>query len=349
MNDTDIARRKTDHIQLALEQGERRPGVATGFETVRFAHCALPELALGEVDVTARLLGHALKAPLLISSMTGGPAEAGAVNARLAEAAQELGIALAVGSQRVALEGGGEAGFDRRLRGRMPGVPLLANLGAAQLNLGYGADEARRAVEMIGADALIIHLNPLQEAVQPEGDRDWRGLLAAITRLVPAVPVPVVVKEVGAGISGAVARRLVEAGVRAIDVAGAGGTSWAEIEAGRTADPHDRAVAMTFADWGIPTAIAIRQVRAACPGVELIGSGGLRTGLDVAKAIRLGADVAGLAAGFLRAGTISTEAVVATGRRIIQELRIACFCTGSANLAALRQAELVPADPGAVV
>jgi isopentenyl-diphosphate delta-isomerase len=218
----------------------------------------------------------------------------------------------------------------------------LANLGAAQLREADGLDLARRAVEALEADALIVHLNPLQEAVQPEGDRDWSGILAQIARAVRTVGVPIVVKEVGSGLSASVACALVDAGVAAIDVAGAGGTSWAAVEGARASDPADRAVAMAFADWGIPTPLSVQAVRKALPAVTLIASGGIRDGVDVAKAIRLGADIAGQAAGVLRAAALSTEAVVAHFEIVIRQLAVACFCTGSADLAALRQARLLP-------
>ncbi|RIX99627.1 type 2 isopentenyl-diphosphate Delta-isomerase [Aureimonas flava] len=342
--DGGIAGRKGDHLDIVLSPHAAGRRADTGFDAVRFEHVALPEIDLDAIDLGARFLGRTMRAPLLISSMTGGPERAGAINARLAEAAEHLGLALAVGSQRIALEGRGSDGLDRALRRRAPSVPLLANIGAAQLVAGWGVKEARRAVEMIGADALIVHLNPLQEALQPGGDRHWRGVFAAIAALVGAAEFPVVVKEVGAGISGPVARRLAEAGVAAIDVAGAGGTSWAAIEAERTGDPRARAAALLFSDWGIPTAEAIAAVRAACPEAVVIGSGGVRHGLDAARAIRLGADLVGQAAAGLPAADRSTEAVVAHFEQVIAELRIACFCTGSADLAALRRARLLPAQ-----
>ncbi len=343
----DNAGRKSDHIDIVLAAaGHAGSGrTTTGLEAVRFEHCALPELSLAEIDLSAHFLGRRLKAPLLISSMTGGPERAAWINAHLAEAAEDLGIALAVGSQRIAIEGRASGGLDSTLRRRAPSIPILANVGAAQFGLGYGRDEAMRAVEMIEADALIVHLNPLQEAVQAGGDTNWRGLTDRIGALAQELPVPLVVKEVGAGISASLARRLVDLGVSAVDVAGAGGTSWAAVEAERAEDAQLKKTAMVFADWGIPTAQAIVAVRAACPDTVVIGSGGLKTGLDVAKAIRLGADLCGQAAASLAAADRSTEAVVAHFSAVVHEVRIACFCTGSADLAALKQAPLV--DPRA--
>ena len=336
----DIGARKSDHLDIVLSPRLASRQADAGFDRIRFEHCALPELDLDAIDLSTHFLGRRLRAPLLISSMTGGPARAARINAHLAEAAQELGIALGVGSQRIALEGTAFGGLDGSLRARAPDIALLANIGAAQLCTG-GVDLALRAVEMIEADGLIVHLNPLQEAVQAGGDRDWRGVLGAISALTPRLGVPVVVKEVGAGLSAAVARRLVDAGVAVIDVAGAGGTSWAAVEAERAADLTGRRTALAFADWGIPTAAAITAVRAECPDVVLIGSGGVRSGLDAARAIRLGADLVGQAAAGLAGADASAEAAVAHFTGVIDELRIACFCTGSGNLAALRRAPLI--------
>jgi isopentenyl-diphosphate delta-isomerase len=337
---SDLTRRKDQHLDVVLSGAGAGSG-STGFEAVRFAHVALPELDFDAVDLTTTFLGRRLNAPILISSMTGGPSRAEAINARLAEAAQELRIAVAVGSQRVAIESDGVAGLDLAVRRRAPDVPLLANIGAAQLNLGWGVDQARRAVEMIGADALIVHLNPLQEAVQPEGDRNWAGLERRLGDLVRTLGAPVIVKETGAGIGGLVARRLFDLGVAAVDVAGAGGTNWALVEGGRLEDEPTRRLAAAFADWGVPTALAIRQAREAAPEGLIIGSGGVRDGVDAAKAIRLGADLVAQAAGVLQAALISTEAVVGHFELVLRQLRTACFCTASADLAALRKAPLL--------
>ncbi|MGF6312106.1 isopentenyl-diphosphate delta-isomerase [Bradyrhizobium sp. i1.8.4] len=270
----------------------------------------MPELDLTQIDLRASLLGKTMRAPLLISSMTGGMPRAEAINRHLSEAAQALGIALCVGSQRVSLQSRNAQGLTRALRCLAPDIPLLANIGAAQLREADGLDLARRAVDALEADGLIVHLNPLQEAVQPEGDRDWRGVLGQIARAARSV------------------------GVAVIDVADAGGTSWAAVEGERARDAADRAVAIAFADWGIPTPASVQAVRRALPTVKLIASGGIRDGVNVAKAIRLGADIAGQAAGVLRAATVPTEAVVAHFEIVIRQLAVACFCTGSADLAA---------------
>lgn len=336
----DNERRKDQHIDAILNRDVSAHHVTTGFEALRFEHCALPELDLDQVSIETEFLGYKLAAPLLVSSMTGGVRLAGTINHALAEAAQDARIAFAVGSQRVAIEGGSSAGFSA-LRDHAPDVPILANFGAAQLNAGFDGDDARRALDMIGADALIIHLNPLQEAVQAEGDRNWSGLLDKIGALALSIEVPLIVKEVGFGISGSLASRLVDAGVAMIDVAGAGGTSWAAVEAQRAKDPVQRAIAEAFRDWGIPTARALADVRRACPTTYVIASGGIRDGLDAAKAIRLGADLCGLAAPFLEPATRDTAAVRSAVECLTRQLQIVCFATGSANLAALRRAPLL--------
>jgi isopentenyl-diphosphate delta-isomerase len=343
----DIVTRKDEHLNIVLSGAAAGKPGASGFDAVRFEHVALPEMAMDDVDLSTAFLGHELGAPLLISSMTGGVDRAAQINANLAEAAKALNIALAVGSQRVAIETGEMAGFDRSLRDRSGNAPILANFGAAQLKIWNGPDAARRAVEMIGANALIIHVNPLQEALQPGGDRDWSGLLGEIETLTRMADVPIIVKEVGAGISGVLARRLVDAGVAAVDVAGAGGTSWAAVEGARLEEPVARAAAAPFADWGIPTAYAVADARRLCPEATIIASGGIRHGLDVARAIRLGADMAGTAAGVLDAALTSAEAVIEHFQGVIGALRVACFCTGSHTLADLRQARLVQeGEPG---
>jgi isopentenyl-diphosphate delta-isomerase len=336
----DILRRKTEHIDVVLSGLAQGRAGLSGFDAVRLDHVALPELDLDGIDLSTSFLGKRLRAPWLISSMTGGPQRAEPINAALAEAAGMLGIALAVGSQRVALEAAGSVGFDRTLRRRAGNVPILANVGAAQVRTFVLSDQAERALEMIDADALIIHLNPLQEAMQAHGDRDWRGVFDAIAVLVRRLSKPVIVKEVGHGVSGALARRLLDVGVAAIDVAGAGGTNWATVEGARSHDPRTRAIAAAFHDWGIPTVEAIRAVRAAVPQGVVIASGGVRHGVDAAKAIALGADLVGQAAGVLPAAMEGPEAVVRHFDILTAQLRVACFCTGSGDLGQLRMARL---------
>ena len=333
--------RKVDHIRIVLGEDVGAKGVATGFAAYRLPHRALPELDLHAVDTSTTFLGKPMRAPLLISSMTGGAAQAEAINLALAEAAEELGLAMGVGSQRAALNDARLAS-SYQVRRVAPSIPLLANLGAVQLNYGYGVDHCRRAVEMIRADALILHLNPLQEAVQPEGNVNFAGLLGRIEAVCRGLEVPVIVKEVGNGIGAADAKRLVEAGVWGIDVAGAGGTSWSEVERFRQPNDAGARVAATFAGWGLPTSECIREARAALPNVPLIGSGGVRSGLDMAKALALGADIVGTAKpALLEAVNERGAAAVVEGLEVfLRELRIAMFCSGCADLFALRALEI---------
>jgi isopentenyl-diphosphate delta-isomerase len=263
--------------------------------------------------------------------MTGGTQQAKMINFRLAEVAQQYKLAMGVGSQRVAVENP-QVADTFAVRSLAPDILLLANLGAVQLNYSYGLDECLRVVELLQADALILHLNPLQECIQPNGDTNFRGLIDKIYNLCNKIPVPVIAKEVGNGISAAMAQKLIEAGVSAIDVAGAGGTSWAKVESERALNEQQRRLGLTFADWGLPTAECIVDIRAIAPKMPLIASGGLRNGLDVAKAIALGADVAGLAWPFLQAAAESTEAVDALVQLLIAELTTVLFCTGNASL-----------------
>ncbi len=332
--------RKGEHLEIALRGEIDFEGVSTGLERYRFEHCALPEIDLESVDPSTHLFGKYLSAPILISSMVGGIEAAGHINRNLAKAAQSLELAFAVGSQRCAIENPDTA-ETYRVREVAPEIPLFANLGAAQLNCGYGVEECRRAVEMIDADGLILHLNPLQEALQSGGNTDFSGLKWRIEQVCRELALPVIVKEVGCGISGRVARSLVESGVSAIDVAGAGGTSWSRVEGQRAGSEFLKNLAEAFGTWGIPTAECIVGARRAAPDVTLIASGGVRGGLDVAKSIALGADLAGMAAPLIRAADLSLEAVLELLRKIIQELRIAMFCAGCQGLQELRGAVLV--------
>lgn len=326
----ETAARKADHIRINLEE-DVRSALTTGLERYHLVHCALPELNLRDVDTSVEWFGKRLSAPLLISSMTGGTGAAGPINRNLALAAQTAGVAMGVGSQRAALEDPALA-ETFKLRDVAPDIVLLANIGAVQLNYGYGVDACRRAVDMIAADALILHLNTIQEAVQPEGDVNFAGLLGKIEQVARALPVPVIAKEVGWGISGDVARRLADAGVAAIDVAGAGGTSWSQVEMHRAKSERQRAVAAAFVGWGIPTAESLRQVRAAAPELRLIASGGLKDGVDVAKCVALGASLCGLAGPLLRAADQGVEAVVERLGELTDTVRVALFATGCASI-----------------
>jgi isopentenyl-diphosphate delta-isomerase len=331
---TKTQKRKKEHLEICLDTEKVASPSGTGFDRYQFVHCALPELDIDELDLGTTFLGKRLSVPILISSMTGGFDLARKVNRNLAAAAQRLGIAMGVGSQRVAIEAPATAG-SFQVRDVAPDILLLGNLGAVQLNYGYTVEHCRRAVDMIGADALILHLNVLQEAMQPEGNRNFKGLTAKIAEVCRRLNVPVVAKEVGNGISVASALRLHGAGVAAIDIAGKGGTSWSAVETQRAAaqgQPADR----TFADWGIPTEEALVEVRKALPEVPLVASGGMRNGLDIAKAIALGADLAAIGQPLLSPALISSEKVEEFLRGVIYELKVAMLCAGAVNLAALR-------------
>jgi len=327
--------RKAQHLQINLERDVASKGVTAGFEAYAFVHDALPETNLSDVDTSTQFLGKTLKAPLLVSCMTGGTPEATRINQTLARVAQEFGLAMGLGSGRALIESPDSLeSFD--VRELAADVPLLANLGAVQLNKGYGASECNRLIEMLRADALVLHLNPLQEALQPEGDSCFAGLLKKIRKLCKTLKYPVIVKEVGWGIDGATARALFDAGVAAVDVAGAGGTSWSEVERYRIDEAWRAGVAAEFAGWGIPTAQCVRDVRKVAPKQTIIASGGIRSGLDAAKAIALGADLAGLAGPFLRAAAESDGAARHLARELTEVVRIAMFCIGARTVAELR-------------
>ncbi|MDF5709760.1 MAG: type 2 isopentenyl-diphosphate Delta-isomerase [Nostoc sp. S4] len=327
--------RKADHIRICLEEDVQSHQVINGLERYRFTHCCLPELDYSDIKISTNFLGKHLGAPLLISSMTGGTEQAGIINQRLAEVAQHYKIAMGVGSQRVAVEKP-QVADTFAVRKYAPDVLLFANLGAVQLNYKYGLDECLRVVDILEADALILHINPLQECIQSKGDTNFKGLLDNISKVCSQMPVPVIAKEVGNGISAAIAKKLLDAGVTAIDVAGAGGTSWAKVESERAENPLQRRLGNTFADWGLPTAECITSIRAIAPDVPLIASGGLRHGLDVAMAIALGADIAGLAMPFLKAAAVSQTAVAELAEVLIAEITTVLFCTGNATLEQLK-------------
>ncbi len=334
-----LTSRKADHIRINLEE-DVRSTLTTGLEKYRFLHQALPDLDLDRVDLSQTLFHRRVAAPILISSMTGGTLEAGTLNRILAEAAQETGIPMGLGSQRAMLEHP-ELSGTFRVRPYAPDIVLLANLGAVQLNYSYGVEHCQRAVDMAEADALILHFNPLQEAVQPEGDTRFSGLLPKIEQVCRRLSVPVIAKEVGWGFSEQAARQLASAGVRAIDVAGAGGTSWTQVEMHRIKDEHRARVAAAFRNWGIPTAESIRMVRTAAPGLLVFASGGLRDGVDIAKCVALGAQLGGMASPFLKAAAKGTQCVVDTIAEIREEIRICMFAAGADSIASLQSTPLV--------
>lgn len=338
-DNSNTGQRKRDHIRINLQEDVAH-ATTTGLERLRFTHRALPELDLDQIDLSVTFLEHSLRAPLLISSMTGGTPESRHINAQLAEVAQASGIAMGLGSLRAALETPALADTFR-VRAQAPDILLLANLGAVQLNYGYDASHCLRAVELVEADGLILHLNPLQEALQPEGNTRWSGLLPKIEEVCRSLPVPVVAKEVGWGISGETARQLADAGVAAIDVAGAGGTSWSQVEMHRAQGSMSRRVAALFREWGISTVDSLQAVQKAVPHMPLIASGGLRHGLDVAKVIALGASLAGIAGPFLRAAATSSQAVYDLAEELTSALRIAMFAAGAENIGALQSVPLI--------
>jgi isopentenyl-diphosphate delta-isomerase len=327
-------KRKDAHLRLAASD-LAMSGHDAGFDRVRLDHCALPECDLASIDISTEFLGRPVSAPLFIGAMTGGTSHADAINLALADLAQQAGIALAVGSQRASLEAGRSQAM---LRAHAPSIPLIGNLGGVQLAMPGGIDLAKRAVDDLQADALFIHLNPLQEAAQPEGQTDWRHVLSAIESCVRALDVPVMVKEVGAGIGPDVARRLFNVGVHAVDVAGLGGTNWTRIEVARR---DDAALFDPFLDWGLPTVDALCAVRAACPDGRVIASGGIRHGLDVARSLWLGAAFASMAGPVLRALTVDGvqpqdgDAAMTVMNRFMDQLRLAMFLTGAPDLAGL--------------
>jgi isopentenyl-diphosphate Delta-isomerase len=335
-----IDQRKSDHIRINLEE-DVRSALTSGLEKYHFVHEALPELDLNQVDASLSLFGKKLSTPILISSMTGGTEEAGEINQRLAEAAQEVGVAMGVGSQRAALEHPEQTPTFSITRKVAPDILLFANLGAVQLNYGFGIDECRKAVDMIQADALILHLNPLQEAVQDAGDTNFAGLAKKIEGISKKLEVPVIAKEVGWGISERTAKLLADCGVSVIDVAGAGGTSWSQVEMHRAPDEFTRQLAATFVGWGIPTADSILNVKKAVPNMTIFASGGLKDGLDIAKCIALGATLGGMAGQFLKAAAVSTEKAVEMMKLTKRQIEVTMFAAGVGSLEGLKVGKLV--------
>jgi isopentenyl-diphosphate delta-isomerase len=332
-----ISDRKRSHLELCEGEAVEFKGKTTLLEEVDLLHDALPELAVDEVAIDTTLLGKRLRAPLLITGMTGGTAEASAINRALAEIAERHGIAFGLGSQR-AMQRTPALAYTFEVRAHAPSTLVLANLGLVQATA-LATAEIEHLVRAVGADALCLHLNPAQELIQPGGDRDFRGGLETITRLVRELALPVVVKETGCGLSRQVGERLVAAGVRTADVSGAGGTSWVKVETLRAGET-ERELGEQFADWGIPTAAALLGVRGL--GLDLIASGGIRTGLDVAKTIALGARVAGVALPVFRA--YREGGAAAAGQfieRLKAGLRTAMVLTGSRDLTALGRVRVV--------
>ncbi|MDS9471196.1 type 2 isopentenyl-diphosphate Delta-isomerase [Sporosarcina pasteurii] len=335
-----IHQRKTEHIQISLEEKVTGTTITTGFEKVGFVHNALPEIDFNEITIETSFLQHNCKTPFLISSMTGGAKFAGTINHHLAEAAEEKGWAFALGSTRAMIESEAyRSSF--QLRKIAPTIPIIANLGAVQLNYGFGVDECKKIVEWTESNALVLHLNSIQEVIQPEGDVNFKGLLKKIEKLTSSLSVPVGVKEVGWGIDGQTAKQLTDVGISFIDVAGAGGTSWSQIEKYRTTEDVKRIAAEAFTEWGIPTVDCIQSVRSELPHVPIIASGGLKNGVEAAKAIALGADMVGFGRSILKEATASTEEVLKVMETRELELKIAMFGIGAESLRALKDTDRV--------
>lgn len=336
----EINKRKTEHIRLCLEENVEGKNMSTGLEGISFMHNALPEIDFNDISTETSFLEKTLHAPFLVSSMTGGSALATEINRNLAIASEEKQWAFALGSTRALLES--DAHRDSFVvREYAPTVPMIANLGAVQLNYGYGVDHCRRIVEETGADSLVLHLNSLQEIIQDGGDLNFKNLLPKIEKICSELRVPVGVKEVGFGIDGVVAKKLHDVGISYIDVAGAGGTSWSQVEKLRTEDPLREVAAEAFNDWGTPTKDCIVSVRERLPDVPLVASGGMKTGVDAAKAITLGADVIGYARQLLEAATTSVEDVLKEMERIEFELKMTMFGIGVQSLDELQATKRV--------
>ncbi len=329
--------RKDSHLSLCLAEPVEFPSHgANGFAALRFDHDALPEIDKGSVSTEVELLGKRLAAPIVVGAMTGGTPRAGELNRRLAIAAERCRVGLALGSQRKMLEDASTRSTFA-VREAAPGLPLLfGNLGAVQLNYAVGARDVRRLVEGVGCDAFLFHLNPLQEAIQPEGDTRFSGLLARLGSVAPEVGVPVLLKEVGAGISRTTALKIRGLPVAGVETSGVGGTSWSKIESLRTDDPVQRSTGELFARWGIPTAESIAICRSVLADRVVIASGGIRNGIEAAKALALGADAVALALPLLRAAERSAEEAVLALFRVVEELRTAMFLTGCRTVAELR-------------
>jgi len=335
--------RKDAHLALCAHEDVEAHAVSPGWERVRLPHHALPELDGDQLDLSTSLLGRPLRLPLLISGMTGGSERGAEVNRALASVAQCAGIAMGVGSQRRMLADD-ELTWTYQVRDVAPDIPLLANIGAVQLNHGVTPGDCAVLVDAIEADALCIHLNALQEMIQPEGERNFANLFPRIGEVAAALSVPVLLKETGCGMSRELVQTALAAGCAGVDVAGAGGTSWARVESLRQADTVRRAIGETFRDWGIPSAVAVAGARA--PGADhlVIASGGIRSGLDMARALALGADVCGVALPFLRAVLDGEEAALSLVERLEEELRVAMFCSSAPDVCALREIGVTPIE-----
>jgi isopentenyl-diphosphate delta-isomerase len=338
-----IKQRKKEGIDIPLQKNVQAKTTSTYLEYVRLVHNALPEVDYDDIDTSMTFLGKRFSAPIIIDSMTGGTDEATVINGRLGELAEKYGFGMGLGSQRAGLKSEELAATYSIARKNAPNAFLIANIGGAQLSKGLTVDEAKRIVKMIGANALVVHLNPLQELVQPEGEPRYKGVLGQISELAKTIDIPLIVKEVGAGISKEVAIKLEMANVSAINIAGAGGTSWAGVEKLRAESLKDDLkmhLGEMFWDWGIPTAASLIEVRRAVK-LPLIASGGLRNGLEVAKCVALGASMAAMAYPFLQTAAQSRESLFAFADTILTELKSTMFLVGAKNIAALASSRYI--------
>jgi len=335
--------RKTEHIRICLEEDVKAKKITTGFEDAFLMHRALPEINQKDIDMSTQVFNHRFSAPLIITGITGGTEKAFKINASIAEAVEELGIGMGVGSQRAALENPKLERTYSIVRKKAPTAFILANMGASQIKGENCLSQVKKAVDMVNADALAIHLNPLQEAVQLEGETDYSGVLQKIRELASSLDLPIIVKETGAGISAEDAKKLVEAGVSGIDVAGAGGTSWAAVEyyrAKQRGDIFSEELGRDLWDWGIPTVVTLVEVVQSI-NVPVIASGGVRTGSDVAKALALDAALAGFAAPVLGPSLKDGEEVRRRLELVIRQLRTVMFLVGASSIDKLKNVPVI--------
>ena len=334
--------RKLEHIRICLER-QVEAHVPTGFHEITLIHNAVPELNLDEIDVKCSFLGHELQAPVIVTAMTGGHPDALPINQRVAQAVENLGLAMGVGSQRAAIEDAALSDSFKITRETAPTAFLIGNIGAPQLALGYDIKEAETAIEMLKADALAVHFNAAQEAVQPEGEATFTGVKQALRRLNKELSTPIIAKETGAGLNRDSAQMLINTGVKALDVAGLGGTSWpaVEVERAKDKDAMKATLGRWFTDWGIPTAVATYEVAQVAGNIPIIASGGMRTGIDVAKAIALGAQLGGVALPVLAPAMVDAGSVQHYLESVILGLKAAMFLVGASTLEELRKAPLI--------
>jgi isopentenyl-diphosphate delta-isomerase len=337
---SNTAERKDKHLRICLEEDVDFVGISNGFEAYRFDHDALPEINKNDIQTQTHFLGKELSIPLMVGAMTGGTAQAGEINRILAQAAEQTGVAFALGSQRRMLESA-EALSSYDMRQYAPNTLILGNLGAVQLNYGVTAEQISELMAQTAVDGINFHLNPLQEAIQPEGDTNFSGLLDRLKETIPLLPGPVVLKEVGAGISATTARKIAQLPIAALEIAGVGGTSWAKIESFRATDMIQSETGEQLASWGIPTAESLITCKKELPDLPLVCSGGMRTGLEMAKALALGAHMVAMAMPFLHAAQDGVDSVVATIEQIREELKTVMFVTGSDSIKALREQAVI--------